>query len=182
MALAYQDAAPRTDSPGLSVERCYRENRNTVFRWCLRYAGGRVDQAEDATQEVFVKLIENIESIDGPEHVRPWLYRVTANTCVSRMRRDRVALRKLRSVFLQDKEPTAPSVDELFEGKQEAEEAMQQLRNLSARQRVVVCMKVLDGKSQKQIAESLGVSEGYVSKLMASAWKKLQRAGWGATS
>jgi RNA polymerase sigma-70 factor (ECF subfamily) len=39
-------------------------------------------------------------------------------------------------------------------------------------------MHVLDGLSQREIARTLDLSEGYVSKLLARAWSKLRAAGW----
>ena len=39
-------------------------------------------------------------------------------------------------------------------------------------------MKLLDGKSGKEIADTLVMSEGYVSKLLARAWQRLRKAGW----
>jgi len=39
-------------------------------------------------------------------------------------------------------------------------------------------MKLLDGKSQREIAETLSVTEGYVSKIFARGWERIRAAGW----
>jgi len=39
-------------------------------------------------------------------------------------------------------------------------------------------MMVLDGKMQREIADDLGFSEGYVSKLIAKAWHRIKEDGW----
>ena len=60
----------------------YQDQAWTVARYILKDA----QEAEDATQEAFVKLWNNRDSID-PERVRPWLMKVTRNGCLDRLRR-----------------------------------------------------------------------------------------------
>ena len=62
----------------------YQDQAWTVARYILKDA----QEAEDATQEAFVKLWNNQDSID-PERVRPWLMKVTRNGCLDRLRRRR---------------------------------------------------------------------------------------------
>lgn len=55
--------------------------------WSLaRYLLKDPSEAEDATQEAFIKLWNHRDSID-PERVKPWLMKVTRNTCLDRLRR-----------------------------------------------------------------------------------------------
>ena len=60
----------------------YQDQAWTVARYILKDA----QEAEDATQEAFVKLWNNRDSID-PERVKPWLMKVTRNGCLDRLRR-----------------------------------------------------------------------------------------------
>ena len=62
----------------------YQDQAWTVARYILKDA----QEAEDATQEAFVKLWKNQDNID-PDRVRPWLMRVTRNGCLDRLRRRR---------------------------------------------------------------------------------------------
>ena len=55
---------------------------------------------------------------------------------------------------------------------------MDTLKKLPAKERVVVCMKYLDGRSQQEIAKTLGFSKGYVSKLVARALDRIRASGW----
>ena len=59
----------------------YQDQAWTVARYILKDA----QEAEDATQEAFVKLWNNRDSID-PERVKPWLMKVTRNECLDRLR------------------------------------------------------------------------------------------------
>ncbi len=60
----------------------YQNQAWTVARYILKDA----QEAEDATQEAFVKLWHNQDSID-PERIGPWLMKVTRNGCLDRLRR-----------------------------------------------------------------------------------------------
>ncbi|MBT8071929.1 MAG: RNA polymerase sigma factor [Gammaproteobacteria bacterium] len=62
----------------------YQDQAWTVARYILKDA----QEAEDATQEAFVKLWKNQDNID-PKRVRPWLMKVTRNGCLDRLRRRR---------------------------------------------------------------------------------------------
>jgi len=60
----------------------YQDQAWTVARYILKDA----QEAEDATQEAFVKLWDNQDDID-PKRVRAWLMKVTRNGCLDRLRR-----------------------------------------------------------------------------------------------
>lgn len=162
----------------VTFEASYQAHRQTIFRLCLRYGGGRVGWAEDATHDVFVKFLEHLPELDNPDDVGGWLYRVASNLCISRLRREQSFMGWLRNEQSADTEGVAPAVDVLLDERTEAKEALEALRTLPAKERVVLCMKVLDNKSQREIADVLSLSEGYVSKLVARAWARLRKAGW----
>lgn len=60
----------------------YQDQAWTLARYILKDEA----EAEDATQEAFVKLWNNRDAID-PERIKPWLMRVTRNHCLDRLRR-----------------------------------------------------------------------------------------------
>ena len=62
----------------------YQDQAWTLARYILKDA----HEAEDATQEAFVKLWNNQDRID-PERIKPWLMKVTRNGCLDRLRRRR---------------------------------------------------------------------------------------------
>jgi len=62
----------------------YQDQAWTVARYILKDA----EEAEDVTQEAFVKLWNNQDSID-PDRVKAWLMKVTRNGCLDRLRRRR---------------------------------------------------------------------------------------------
>jgi RNA polymerase sigma-70 factor, ECF subfamily len=63
----------------------YRQYGPAVYRRCLRLLKDR-EAAQDATQEVFVKLVRDIAKVDDPAIVLPWIYRVATNYCLNALR------------------------------------------------------------------------------------------------
>src|SRR4028119_101898 len=58
-----------------------RANSGLVYRVALRMLGSR--DAQDASQEVWIKVWRNIENFRGESAFTTWLYRITMNTCLS---------------------------------------------------------------------------------------------------
>ncbi len=153
--------------------------RGSVYRWALRFASGRTGWAEDITHDVFVRLLEHLPRLETSRDLGGWLYRVTANLALTRLRDDRsVGSRLLR--FFTEEEPVEESPELSLCLKEDATDALAALRALPPKESVVLTMKVVDGKSQREIAELLSMSEGYVSKLLARAWARLRDGGWEA--
>ncbi len=65
-----------------AVER----HRDVVFRIALTYMRNQAD-ADDVTQDVFLKLFKRSEPFENDDHLRHWLIRVTVNECKSLFRK-----------------------------------------------------------------------------------------------
>jgi RNA polymerase sigma-70 factor (ECF subfamily) len=156
----------------------YRRHWDDVYRLSLRYAGGDQGWAEDLAHDVFIKLLEHLPTLDRPMLADRWLYRVTANLAVSRLRRQQSWLGRLSKAWRALQTPSASSPEVVAVRSEESARAMASLRRLPARERVVMCMKVMDGMKQSEIAEVLGVSAGHVSKLCSRALARVRADGW----
>jgi RNA polymerase sigma factor (sigma-70 family) len=163
----------------MTFEECYQLHRHTIYRLCLRYGNGRVSWAEDATQDVFIRLFEKLPQLHHEEPIAAWLYTVATRVCISRIRRDKSLLNWI--THFGERREVAPSSEVLFEEKESVALALATLAQLPPLERGAVSMKVLDGKSQREIAATLEVSEGYVSKLLTRAAARLDKAGWEAS-
>lgn len=174
-AIATLEMAEFRDRP-LTFEDCYQRHRNDVYRWGLRYGGGRKGWAEDLTHDVFVKLLEHFQRLADVDDLGGWLYTITARLAISRIRREQSWFGKLHRAAPEHQHELG--ADDLLERHEAASAAVAVMRTLPAQERVVLYMKLLDGASQKRIAEALSISEGYVSKLLARAWARIRVAGW----
>lgn len=161
-----------------SFDSCYQKNWSRVFRWALRYAGGNATWAEDLAHDVFLKLLEHFHVLERHHDLGGWLYRTTANMAVSRLRRERSWVSRIAGAWRVLQSDTVASAEIIVVQREEAARALATLGALPPRERVVLTMKLLDGKSQRDIAEALELSEGYVSKLLKRGIDHLRRAGW----
>lgn len=163
------------DATAASFEELYEQHRQTVYSWARRYCGSDPAEAEDLTSEVFIKLFMSMPEIDSTR-AGAWLHRVTANLAISRSRARRSLLNRLSAVFFERLPPPHPVT--VLEAREEMTHVLDELGRLPARERVVVCMKVVDGMSQVEIAEELALSQGHVSKLLARGFARLRERGW----
>ncbi len=161
-----------------TFEACYEQHRQRVYRLCLRYSGGKRGFAEDVTHDVFLKLWEHLPRLSTHEDIGAWLYRVTANVAVSAIRREKSLLRRMLGAAREPERQADLSAEAQLAEHEQARAALAVLSTLPGQQRIALCMKLLDGKSQREVAEALSVSEGYVSKLIARAEAHLRAHGW----
>jgi RNA polymerase sigma-70 factor (ECF subfamily) len=69
----------------LNVERMYAKYGPTIYARCKRLLKDGT-AAEDATQDVFMKVIKHIDSAPGEDAVLPWIHRITTNHCLNVIR------------------------------------------------------------------------------------------------
>ena len=69
-------------------EQMVRENRGTIYTVCYMFSNDQ-DEVADLFQEVLINLWKSLPSFDGRSDVRPWIYRVSLNVCISLDRRKR---------------------------------------------------------------------------------------------
>src|SRR5437879_5619575 len=95
-----------------AFEALLRWHEAQVARTALRLLGNRQD-AQDAAQEVFLRLHRNLRKIDDAGNLSGWLYRVTVNACCD-------ILRKRKATdSLDDRQFSTPSSAESDLGRQQ---------------------------------------------------------------
>jgi RNA polymerase sigma-70 factor (ECF subfamily) len=84
--------APIPESPGAALvkdfDALYQTYERRVYRQCFRMLGNPED-AEDLTQEVFLQLYRKAHTFRGDSSFSTWLHRLTINTVLMRLRRQR---------------------------------------------------------------------------------------------
>jgi RNA polymerase sigma-70 factor, ECF subfamily len=129
----------------------------------LRMLG--VQEAQDASQEVWVRVWANLKSFRGESAFSTWLYRVTVNTCLSFRRKE--SRRRTREV---EEELAHLSVSSGGDGDPEEaaldaerrEEIQVALGSIRAEHRAAMVMRHMEGLSCAEISEALGVPDGTV--------------------
>lgn len=166
--IAPPESSSRTD-PAAGVADAYREHGASVFRVALRFGRGDRAWAEDLTHEVFIALQEDWDAIADHERVWGWLYRATTRRCLNRLRRERLFERPWIRWLAAGWRAAGPDPERVTLGRETLDAVFAQVAELPDKQRVVFCMRHFDEKKLSEIADVIGHSEGYVSKLLARA-------------
>jgi RNA polymerase sigma-70 factor, ECF subfamily len=159
---------------GLSVDftALYRRHRDVVYRLALRYGSGRQAWAEDVVQDVFIIALEDAKFRSGQCDPAAWLYRVTTNRCLTRLRRERL-FGVIATVLCGAGAVEHRTPERACGGSQTLSGIEIWFDRLPGMEKVAFGMHVQDAMSQTQIASILGLSKGYVSKLLARVESKL---------
>lgn len=136
----------------------YREYGPAVYRRCLKLLRDP-EAAKDATQEVFMKLVRDIQRLEERETVLPWIYRVATNHCLN-LRRD--AHRRGEDTASFDLELAGP--DEGAASYPDRALAQQVLSRFDATTQTVAVGVLVDGMEQEEVAQALGVSRRTVAR------------------
>ena len=144
-------------------ERLTKKYIDHIFRFCLSCCNHRED-AEDLTQNVFMKLWTTDQVFETDENVKRWLIRVAVNE-----NRDlRRSPWKKRHISLEDLN-TEPAVQT-----REHEEIMDAVWNLPVKYRQVIYLYYFEGYKADEIAQLLGRSETAVQTQLMRGRNKLR--------
>jgi RNA polymerase sigma-70 factor (ECF subfamily) len=139
----------------------------------LRFASNRLGRragAEDVVQETFVRLLREAHTLNGSETLAAWLFRVCRNLCADEARKEvRMQQRHLR-VAVPELETSGPPALEVHE---EQDAVKRLLAGLPDHEREVLTLKVLDGKSYREIQALLGTTLHDVFTTAHRALRKL---------
>ena len=78
------------------LEAAYRQYSDYVFGVCLKFASGDRGWALDRSHDVFIRLHENLKTLQLDADLRPWLRKVAVNECLMDLRRRERRQRLLR--------------------------------------------------------------------------------------
>lgn len=147
----------------------YTKYQDYVTRVCFRYVKNQED-AEDLTQEIFVKLMDRLDTFQGGSQMSTWLYRVAANHCLDYLRW------KKRQLQMLDECGTSYEAEEVdaFAAKSERRLADKILEVTDEADRQLFFLHFEAGLTHGEIAEIEGVSRVAITKRLAKAQERLQ--------
>jgi RNA polymerase sigma-70 factor (ECF subfamily) len=160
----------------LAWEQLVRSCQGRVYALAYHYLGG-VEQARDLTQEVFVRIYQQLGTYEGNGFMA-WLLRITRNLCIDQIRR-RKARPPAEDLLAEDNEwampDTAPDPEQswLRDGKKRL--VYDALRQLNGPSREMILLKEIQGLKFKEIAEMLGLPIGTVKSRSNRARVELAR-------
>lgn len=133
------------------------------------------DLAEDIFQEVFTRVYTHLDRFRGESSPRTWIYRIAVNLC-----RDKLRSWSLRRVLLLGEEalfgaapPSPDAVDEVLK-QADREELLRAVMELPVEYREVVLLYYYEEMDVREVAATLGLSEGTVRSRLHRARAKLR--------
>lgn len=152
-----------------------RKYQNFVFSTALRYLNSDLD-AEDVTQEVFIKAIDSIDKFRGDSSLKTWLYRITKNNCLNILRKKKVlsffGMYKDQEIEFDIKDP-ALAPNEVLEKQEFENRFLKVLAKLPEKQRETFALRYFDEMPYEEISKLLGTSTGGLKANYFQAVKKL---------
>jgi RNA polymerase sigma-70 factor (ECF subfamily) len=136
---------------------------DVVFRSALSFCGNKSD-AEDITQNAFIKLLKSNVDFENDDHIRKWLIRVTANESKSLWRS--FWSKKVISFQDLDYEPAYIESDK--------NEVFTEVMKLPEKYRTVLHLYYYEGYQCGEIASVLGISESNVQTRLMRARNMLK--------
>ena len=148
--------------------------QNAVYNLCYRLLSERTE-AEDATQEAFLRAYMNMERYDPARSFKTWVMSIASNHCIDR-------LRKRRLTWLSLDEPLPPNIilssdepePEIAAIQNERSQAVQALLNeLSTDYRAAVALRYWYDYSYAEIADMLDTTESAIKSRLFRARQAL---------
>jgi RNA polymerase sigma-70 factor (ECF subfamily) len=170
------------------ISRGCRQNDSNAWRHLIRAYTGLVyriamrmlrnqQDAEDASQEVFMRVHRSIHSHDPTRPLAPWLSRITYNVCLKRIsQKNKVETKTLalREGDFPGKENENTPERQLTR-KQTTNQILNALDRLSAQDRALVAMRYSEGFTDSEIADSTDMPVGTVKTRLHRARGKLRK-------
>ncbi len=149
------------------VAELYARFGPTIYARCRRLLKDPV-AAEDATQEVFVKVLSHVESVPHEAAVLPWIHRITTNHCLNLLRDARKHAEPVETVPEQH-------VDDLEDSVVSKDFADKVLASTPEEEKTPAFLYHVKGMEQSKVARSLGVSRRTVLYRLSAFAQRARR-------
>jgi RNA polymerase sigma-70 factor (ECF subfamily) len=152
----------------------YDRYSTRIYNFAYRFLRNS-EAAEDATQEVFVKMLKHAHQFNGEAKLSTWLFSITANLCRDHLRKSDNKAKDDEEALLTIPAPADQSPERLLETKQTEMKVRDALQKLTPEQREAILLSRYQGLSYAEIAQISGCSEGAVKTRVFRAMETLKK-------
>lgn len=159
-----------------ALREIYGVFANIVFNTALSYLHDRAE-AEEITQDVFLEVYQSAKTFEGKSSVRTWIYRITVNKCLDKLRyqkrKKRFAL--VKSLFKPDTTEIQHDAEDFehpgvtLERQEYAKILFKALEYLPSQQRTAYILSFIEELPRKEVAEVMQLSVKAVESLLQRA-------------
>jgi RNA polymerase sigma-70 factor (ECF subfamily) len=148
----------------LAWEQVVRQNWRKVFNVAYKFVG-KHDEAEDLTQDIFLKIFKALNTFDRRANFQTWIISISRNLCIDHYRSVRKERQTIaRDVDSSDLQPATSERGPYAQAEHQDLKAQlrQALETLPVTLRTAVVLRDLQELSYQEIADRLGLPEGTV--------------------
>lgn len=163
----------------IHFRQIYDEYKQLVFNLALTYLFS-IEDAEEVTQDVFVKVHQSLDKFKGNASPKTWVYRITVNQSLDFIKKKNSKKRffifgkKSNSEYEYNNLPTFEHPGILLENKEKSKILFAAINTLTENQKTAFILSKMDGLSNPEISEVMELSIGAVESLLVRAKKALQ--------
>ena len=153
----------------------YERYLDQIYRY-VYYRVQTVEEAEDLTESVFIRVWEDLRSRKNKKEIRnfnAWLYRAAHNLVIDHYRKKRPAQINLDGPSEAIQSP-GPGTEEAAIGRIDSRNLAKALQNLEPTAQNVIILRFLNGLSHSETAQALELNEGHVRVIQYRALKQLR--------
>ena len=145
-----------------------------IYNFAYRFLRNS-EAAEDATQEVFVKMMKHAHQFNGEAKLSTWLFSITANLCRDYLRKSDNKAKDDEEALLTMAAPAEYSPSHVLETRETERRVRDALQKLTPEQREAILLSRYQGLSYAEIAQISGCSEGAVKTRVFRAMETLKK-------
>jgi RNA polymerase sigma-70 factor, ECF subfamily len=153
-----------------AFEQIVARYERRVLTLALRLLGNIAD-AQDASQDVFLRAFRFLHRFDAKRRIEPWLVRMTVNVCRDLGKKRRPSTGLDTDIMISSSDPHAAMSSE-----ESREILYRALSELPVKERAAIVLRDLEGLSTAEVAETLGSSEATVRSQISTARLKIRKS------
>ncbi len=166
---------PALEASAERQNRFVSENLRRIYLQIYRMVGSVAD-AQDLTQEVFIKALQRADQIKDERKAAHWLSRIATNAAIDFLRRQaRASFSGIDELPEPLMAASAESAEQRLLRAEQREKLEAGLRLLSERERTALLLRDVEGLPAEEVARHLGCSQATVRSHIANARIKFRR-------
>ncbi|RKD15039.1 RNA polymerase subunit sigma [Pelobium manganitolerans] len=165
----FEDEQTRNEAFSLLLKKYQQKVYWHIRRMVLNH-----DDADDLTQDVFIKVWRNLSSFRQDSQLYTWLYRIASNECITFLNKKK-AKQQVSLDDLSEQLTSNLNEENYFSGDAIQKKLQQALLTLPEKQKLVFNMKYYDDMKFQEISDVLGTSVGALKASYHLAVKKIEQ-------
>lgn len=165
----------------LDFSKILSEFQGAVYNQAYRMLGS-IEEAEDATQDIFLRIHDSLDRFRGESKISSWIYRITANVCISHLRKKQSRISNLGRLTDYEEQilpELTSSQREDPEGEYATKQTMEfvraEVRNLPPLWAQAISLHYFGETSYNDIADAMEIPKGTVATYISRGKKQLAK-------